>query len=107
MLPKKISYYAIISSAAFRKNNDSVEQFHAKLAASGADCEHREVEFVQDMFTAHMLNEKIFEELLAETRTHKEAYEYAIRCEKGIEPNRTIKSQYQVYSHASGNIIIK
>ena len=43
------------------------------------------------MFTAHMNNEKIAEELLAETRTPQEAYEYAIRREKGIEHSKTMK----------------
>ena len=43
------------------------------------------------MFTAHMNNEKIGEELLAETRTPQEAYEYAIRREKGIEHSKTMK----------------
>ena len=38
-----------------------------------------------------MNNEKIAEELLAQTRTPQEAYEYAIRREKGIEPSRTMK----------------
>ena len=44
------------------------------------------------MFTAHMLKEKISEELLAETSTPKNEYEYAIRQENGIEDNRTKKS---------------
>ena len=43
------------------------------------------------MFTAHMNNEKIAEELLAQTRTPQEVYEYAIRREKGIEHSRTMK----------------
>ena len=44
------------------------------------------------MFTAHMNNEKIAEELLAQTRTPQDAYEYAIRREKGIEHSRTMKT---------------
>ena len=36
------------------------------------------------MFTAHMHNEKTAEELLAQTRTPQDAYEYAIRREKGL-----------------------
>ena len=40
---------------------------------------------MRDMFTAHMHKEKIAEELLAQTRTLQEAYEYAIRREKGID----------------------
>ena len=46
--------------------------------ASRADCGDRESERVRDMFTAHMNNEKIAEELLAQTRIPQEAYKYAI-----------------------------
>ena len=42
------------------------------------------------MFTAHMNNEKIAEELLAKTRSPQEGYGYAIRQEKGIERSRTM-----------------
>ena len=59
--------------------------------ASRADCEDREDEWVRDMFTAHMNNDKIAEELLAQTRTPKDAFEYAIRREKRIEHSRTMK----------------
>ena len=59
--------------------------------ASRADCGDREDEWVRDMFTAHMHNEKIAEELLAQTRTTQDAYEYANRREKGIEHCRTMK----------------
>ena len=38
-----------------------------------------------------MNNEKIAEELLAQTRKPQEAYEYAIRRKKGIEHRRTMK----------------
>ena len=47
---------------------------------------------MRDMFTAHMHNEKISEELLAQTRTPQDAYEHAIRREKGIKHNRTMKT---------------
>ena len=43
------------------------------------------------MFSAHMTNDKIAEELLAQTRTPQEVYEYAIRREKGIEHSKTMK----------------
>ena len=59
--------------------------------ASRADCGDRESEWVRDLFTAHMNNEKIAEELLAQTRSPQEAYEYAIRREKGTEHSRTMK----------------
>ena len=59
--------------------------------ASRADCGDRESEWVRDMFTAHMNNEKIAEELLAQTLTPQEAYKYAISREKGIEHSRTMK----------------
>ena len=73
---------------------DSLEHFHADLVelASRADCSEREDEWVRDMFTAHMNIEKNAEELLAQTRSPQEAYEYAIRQEKGIEHCRTMKT---------------
>ena len=59
-----------------QKKTEKLEQFHADLVelASRADCGDRESEWVRDMFTAHMNNEKIAEELLAQTRTPQEAY---------------------------------
>ena len=76
-----------------QKKTESLEQFYADLVelASWADCGDREDEWVRDMFTAHMHNEKYAEELLAQTRTPLDAYEYAIRREKGIEHSRTMK----------------
>ena len=59
--------------------------------ASPADCGDRVDEWVRDMFTAHMHNDKIAEELLAQIRTPQDAYEYAIRREKRIEHSRTMK----------------
>ena len=49
-----------------QKKTESLEKFHADLVelASRADCADRESEWVRDMFTAHMNNEKIAEELL-------------------------------------------
>ena len=77
-----------------QKKLESLEQFHADLVelASRADCGDRKDEWVRDMFTAHMKNEKIAEELLAQTRTPQDAYEYAIRREKSIEHSRTMKT---------------
>ena len=79
-----------------RKKSESLEQFHADLVelASRADCGDREDEWVRDMFAAHMNNDKIAEKLLAETGVHKspqDAYEDAIRWEKGIVHSRTMK----------------
>ena len=76
-----------------QKKSESLEHFHADLVelASRADCGDREDEWVRDMFTAHMHNEKIAEELLAQTRTQQDAHEYAIRREKRIEHRRTMK----------------
>ena len=37
------------------------------------------------MFTAHMNNEKIAEDLIAETRSPQDSYQYATSREKGIE----------------------
>ena len=76
-----------------QKKSESLEQFHADLVeyASRADCGYREEEWVRDMFTEHMHNEKDAEELLAQTRSPHDAYEYAIRWEKGIEHSHTMK----------------
>ena len=73
--------------------NELLEQFHADPVelASRADCGDKENEWVRDMFTANMNNKKIAEELLAETRTPQETYEYAIRREKCIEHSKTMK----------------
>ena len=46
------------------------------------------------MFTSHMNNEKIAEELLAQTRSPQDSYEYAIRRGKGIEQSRTMKNSF-------------
>ena len=60
--------------------------------ASRADCGDRVDEWVRDTFTAHMNNEKSAEELLAQTRSPQDAYEYAIRREKRKEHSRTMKT---------------
>ena len=54
-----------------QKKAENLEQFHADLVelASRADCGDRESEWVKDMFTAHMNNGKVAEELLAQTRS--------------------------------------
>ena len=77
-----------------QKKNESLEQFHSDLAelASRADCGDRKEECVCDMFTAHMNNDKVAEELLAQTRSPQDAYEYAIRREKGIKHKNQIKT---------------
>ena len=60
-----------------QKKTESLEQFHSDLVelASRADCGDRKDEWVRDMFTAHMNNDKIAEDLLAQTRTPQDAYE--------------------------------
>ena len=76
-----------------QKKSESLEQFHADSIelASRADCGDREDEWVKDMLAAHMSNKKIAKELLAQTLSPQDAYEYAIRPEKGIEHSRTMK----------------
>ena len=75
------------------EKTESPEQFHADPVelASRAECGDREDEWVRDMFAAYMHDEKIAEELLAQTRSPQDAYEYAIRREKGIEHSRLRK----------------
>ena len=77
-----------------QKKTDVLQKFHEDLVelASRADGGDREDEWVRDMFTAHMNNDKIAEELLAQTRIPQDAYDYAIRREKGIEPSRAIET---------------
>ena len=43
------------------------------------------------MFTAHMNNDKIAEELLAQTRSRQDANEYTKNLEKAIEHSKTMK----------------
>ena len=62
----------------FRKQRktENLEQFHADLVelASRADYGDRPDEQIRYMFTAHMNNDKIAEELLAHTRSPQDAY---------------------------------
>ena len=58
---------------------------------SRADGGDREDEWVRDMFTAHMNNDKLAVELLAETRSPKDAYECTKQREKGIGDSKTMK----------------
>ena len=60
--------------------------------ASRADCGDRENEWVCDIITAYMPNEKNAEELLAETRSPQDACEYVIRREKGVEHSKAMKT---------------
>ena len=77
-----------------QKKNQSIKQQHADLVAlaSRADCGNSKDEWVRYMFTAHMNNEKIAEDLIAETRSPQDSYQYATRREKGIEHSRTKKT---------------
>ena len=77
-----------------QKKTESLEQYHLDLVelALRADCGDREDEWVRDMFTAHMNNDKIADELLAQTRSPQDAYEFTIRREKGIEHSHTTKT---------------
>ena len=71
-----------------------MELFHRYLVelASRADFGDREDEWVGNMFMAYMSYDKIAEELLAETKLPQDAYENAIRREKGIEHRKTMKT---------------
>ena len=68
-----------------QKKTESLEQFHSDFVelASRADSGDRVHEWVRDMFTAYMINDKNAEEFLAQTRSPQDVYEYAIRREKG------------------------
>ena len=77
-----------------QKKTESLEEFHADLVelASRADCGDRADEWVPEMFTAHMQIDNLAEELLAQTKSRKDAFEYAIRREKVIKHSRTMKT---------------
>ena len=83
--------YNFISQKERKK--ETLEKFHANLVelAPRTDCGDREDERVCDMFTAEMSKEKIAEELLTETRSPQEAYEFAVEREKGIQRSKTVK----------------
>ena len=89
-ITQTIAYEKYIFMCRKQWNNETLERFHADSVelASLADYGDREDEWFRYMFTAHMSNEKIAEELLAETRSPQDAYEYAIRREKGIEHSK-------------------
>ena len=74
---RRIAFERYIFICRKQKKTEGLGQFHADLVelASRVDCADRESEWVRDMFTAHMNNQKIAEELLAQTRTPQEAYE--------------------------------
>ena len=64
-----------------QKKTESLGQFHSDLVelASRADCGDREDEWVRDLLTAYTNSDKIAEELLAQTRSPQDAFEYAVR----------------------------
>ena len=59
-----------------------------------------ESETIRDLLTANMSNGKVQKELLAETKTPKQALDYAIRREKGLENQVHIRKQGTSNSHA-------
>ena len=71
----------------FREENQTLEQFQVDIVelASCADCGNREDESDRGMLTPLRNKEKIAKELLAKTQSPQDAYEYAIRREKGIK----------------------
>ena len=93
-----IQYYCV-GKKIFLNNpekNGPLQQLHAESVKvlSKTDREDKEDYRVRDMFTAHMLNEKTSENLLAETRTLKEAYDYAIRHKISINKRFKTRAMY-------------
>ena len=52
-----------------------------------------ETEIIRVLFTANMTNDEVQKDLLAETKTPDQAFEYAIRREKGLEIQLQIRKQ--------------
>ena len=52
-----------------------------------------ESEIIRDLFTAHMTNDEVQKDLLAETKTPDQALDYAVRRDKGLENQVHIRKQ--------------
>ena len=87
-----------------RKQNktETLEQFHCgltELVIKGnfkcPNCNNNtlETEIIRDLFTANMTNDEVQKDLLAETKSPEQAFEYAIRREKGLENQIQIRKQ--------------
>ena len=84
------------SEAFSRKQNktETLEQFHCGLTelvikgnfkCPNCNANTLETEIIRDLFTANMTNDEVQKDLLAETKSPAQAFEYAIRREKGLE----------------------
>ena len=58
-----------------------------------------ESEITRDLFTANMSNDEDQKDLLAETKSSKQALDYAVRREKGLENQVHIRKQGTSNSH--------
>ena len=87
-----------------RKQNktETLEQFHCGLTElviignfKCPNCNDNtlETKIIRDLFTANMTNDEVQKDLLAETKTPTQAFEYAIRREKGLENQLQIRKQ--------------
>ena len=52
-----------------------------------------ETEIIRDLLTANMTNDEVQNDLLAETKSPTQAFEYEIRREKGLENQLQIRKQ--------------
>ena len=52
-----------------------------------------ETEILRDLFTANMTNDELQKDLLAETKTPQQVFDYSIRGEKGLENQIQIRKQ--------------
>ena len=82
--------------ALTRKQNktETLEQVHCGLAEKVErgnfkcpDCQHGglEAEIIRDLFTATITNDKVQQYILAETKNQEQAFENALRREKGLQ----------------------
>ena len=87
-----------------RKQNktETLKQFHCgltELVIKGnfkcPNCNDNtlETEIIRGLFTANMTNDEVQKDLLAETKTPDQAFEYAIRREKSLENQLQIRKQ--------------
>ena len=87
-----------------QKKNESLEQFHADFVelASRSDYGDREDEWFRDIFTAHLNDDKVAEELIAESRSHKMHKKRQPAGKKGsnrTELRKQIHSEQQQQQH--------
>ena len=87
---------------------ESLEEFHCGLTelvvkgnfkCTACNDVSLESEIVRDLFIAHMSNDEVQKDLLAETKTPEQALDYAIKRERGLENQVYIRKQGTTNNH--------